>query len=158
MEIEKLAQIIKGKVEAHRKQRVNVSVKKEDLLGTLHSLKLLGFNQLTLITAVDWINESQFDVVYILYSSAERIVTIVKSRIPRENAEIETVEDLYPNAHKYEVELTEMFGIKVRGNQDSGKPFILENWHEIPPMRKDFDSIKYATEHYEARHKEVTNE
>jgi NADH-quinone oxidoreductase subunit C len=158
MEIERLSQFIKGTVKQKREQRIDIKVDSLDIVSTLHSLKLVGFNQLTLITAVDWIKERQFEVVYILYSNAQKVVTIIKTLIPRENSEIETIEDLYPNAHKYEVELTEMFGIKVRGNPDSGKPFILENWHEIPPMRKDFDSIKYATEHYEARHREETNE
>jgi len=158
MEIERLSQFIKGTVKQKREQRIDIKVDSLDIVSTLHSLKLVGFNQLTLITAVDWIKERQFEVVYILYSNAQKVVTIIKTLIPRENSEIETIEDLYPNAHKYEVELTEMFGIKVRGNPDSGKPFILENWHEITPMRKDFDSIKYATEHYEARHREETNE
>ncbi|MGB9694515.1 MAG: NADH-quinone oxidoreductase subunit C [Caldisericaceae bacterium] len=158
MEIEKLREILKGKIEVKREQRVEIKVDSADIVSTLHSLKLIGFNQLTLITAVDWIDEQQFEVVYILYSSFDKVVAIVKARTSRENAEVETVEDLYPNAHKYEVEITEMFGIRVRGNEDSGKPFILENWQDIPPMRKDFDSIKFATEHYEARHKEETNE
>lgn len=158
MEIERLRQFIKGTVEQKREQRIDIRVDSSDIVSTLHSLKLFGFNQLTLVTAVDWIKEQQFEVVYIIYSNTQKVVAIIKARIPRENSEIETIEDLYPNAHKYEVELTEMFGIKVRGNPDSGKPFILENWKEIPPMRKDFDSIKYATEHYEARHREEANE
>jgi NADH-quinone oxidoreductase subunit C len=158
MEIKQLNQIVKGTVTIKRPQRIDVKVDSADLLSALHSLKLFGFNQLTLATAVDWIDEQQFEVVYILYSNAQKVVGIVKARIPRGNPEIETIEDIYPNAHKYEVELTEMFGIKVRGNPDSGKPFLLENWQDIPPMRKDFDSIKYVTEHYEARHKEVTSD
>ncbi len=158
MEIERLNQVIRGTVEVKRKQRVDIIVDNADIVSALHSLKLFGFNQLTLVTAVDWIEEQQFEVVYVLYSNAQKVVAIVKARIPRENPEIETIEDLYPNANKYEVELTEMFGIKVRGNPDSGKPFLLENWHDLPPMRKDFDSIKYATEHYEARHRKENND
>jgi NADH-quinone oxidoreductase subunit C len=158
MEMRDLGQIIKGSVTVQRPQRIHVNVAAADLLSTVHSLKLSGFNQLTLLTAVDWIDEQQFEVVYLLYSRTEKVVAIVKARIPRGDPEVETIEDLYPNAHKYEVELTEMFGIKVRGNADSGKPFLLENWQDLPPMRKDFDSIKYAGEHYEARHKEVTSD
>ncbi|MGB9666450.1 MAG: NADH-quinone oxidoreductase subunit C [Candidatus Cryosericum sp.] len=158
MEIKDIERVVKGSVIAKRSQRLSIKVESADLVSTVHSLKLLGFNQLTLVTAVDWIDEQQFEVVYLLSSHAENVVAIVKTRIPRESAEIETIEDLYPNAHKYEVELTEMFGIRVRGNADSGKPFMLENWQDLPPMRKDFDSIKYAGEHYEARHKEVTSD
>ena len=158
MEMRDIEQIIKGSVTVQRPQRIRINVESADLLSTVHSLKLSGFNQLTLLTAVDWIDEQQFEVVCLLYSHTERVVAIVKTRIPRDNPEIETIEDLYPNAHKYEVELTEMFGIRVRGNADSGKPFMLENWQDIPPMRKDFDSIKFASEHYEARHKEVTSD
>ena len=36
------------------------------------------------------------------------------------------------------------------GNPDL-KPLILENWKEMPPMRKDFDPQKYSNEHFPDR-------
>lgn len=138
-----------------RKQRIIVKVDQKSFASALNTLKSLSFNRLNILTAVDFIKEKEFEIVAILHSDENKVIAIVKTRIPRDNPSIETITNIYPNAYKYEVEITEMFGIKVLGNPDSGKEFILEGWKELPPLRKDFDSIKYATEHYESRNVEV---
>jgi NADH-quinone oxidoreductase subunit C len=150
--IEKIKQIEGAEVTIRRENRVFVDVPKSKLISALYGMKLLGFNQLSIMSAVDRISEDEFEVFYVLYSYKDKINSIVRTRIPRNSAVIETADKIYPPAHTYERELTEMFGIKVEGNSDSGKPFILENWKEQPPMRKDFDSIGYVNKHYEFRH------
>lgn len=141
-----------------RKQRYSITVKKEEYVSVLSLFKSNGFNQLTFITAVDWQNENEFEIVSNLYSHEYKVNVFVKTRIPRINPVIETITNIYPVAYKYEVELSEMFGIKVEGNNDAGKPFLLENWKDLPPLRKDFNSISYAIEHYQARHQEEKND
>ncbi|MEF3245061.1 MAG: NADH-quinone oxidoreductase subunit C [Caldisericaceae bacterium] len=138
-----------------RKQRIIVKVEGESFASALNALKGLSFNRLNILTAVDFIKEKEFEIVAILHSDENKVIAIVKTRIPRDNPSIETITNIYPNAYKYEIEMSEMFGIKVLGNPDSGKEFVLEDWKDLPPLRKDFDSIKYATEHYESRNVEV---
>lgn len=153
--VEEIKKVIKGEVIEKNPKRIIIKVDYPAFVTTLNALKGLSFERLTHYTAVDFIKENQFEIVAILNSAQNKLVAIVKTRIPREDATIETITNIYPNAFKYEVELTEMFGIKVLGNPDSGKPFILEGWSDLPPLRKDFDSIKYATDHYESRNVEV---
>jgi NADH-quinone oxidoreductase subunit C len=153
--VEEIKRVVVGEVVEKRPQRIIVKVEKENFASTLNALKALSFNRLNLLTAVDFIKENQFEIVALVYSDEKKVMTIVKTRIPRDNPEIETLIHIYPNAFKYEVELGEMFGIRVIGNPDSMKPFVLEGWSDLPPLRKDFDSIKYATEHYESRNVEV---
>ncbi len=150
--VEGLKKIEGATVFQRRENLVFVDVPKDKLIKALYDAKLLGFNQLSILSAVDRIEENEFEIFYVLYSYKEKINAVVRARIPRDNPEIETAEKIYPPAHTYERELTEMFGIKVVGNNDSGKPFILENWKDKPPMRKDFDSIRYVNTHYEFRH------
>ncbi|BAL80540.1 NADH-quinone oxidoreductase subunit C [Caldisericum exile] len=153
--VEEIKSVVKGKIFEKRPQRIIIEVKKDAFSSTLNALKGLSFNRLTLFTAVDFIKENQFEIVALVYSDERKVLAIVKTRIPRETPEIETITNIYPNAFKYEVEMGEMFGIRVVGNPDSMKPFVLEGWGDLPPLRKDFDSIKYATEHYESRNVEV---
>jgi len=153
--VEEIKKIVKGEVIEKRPQRIVIKVAKENFASTLNALKSLSFNRLNLLTAVDFIKDNQFEIVALVYSDEKKDMAIVKVRIDRDNPEIETLINIYPNAYKYEVELGEMFGIKVIGNPDSMKPFVLEGWSDLPPLRKDFDSIKYATEHYESRSVEV---
>ena len=149
---------INGKVTVSKGNKIFVDVEYDLLIDTLYHMKLIGFNQLSIFTAVDRIAENQFELVYVLYDNKEKLNCIVRSRIPRNNPSIETVEKIYPVAHTYERELSEMFGVKVKGNTDSGKPFILENWKDKPPMRKDFDSIEYVHSKFVFRHSEGKDE
>ncbi len=146
------------KVTVQRENRIFVDVDKDRVIGTLYSLKLMGFHQLSVQNAVDWIKEGEFEVFYVLYSHQYKVNVIVRTRVDRDNPIMETAEKIYPSAHTWEREITEMFGIKFKGNDESGKPFILENWKEIPPLRKDFDSVKYCNEHFVFRHSEEGNE
>ncbi len=150
--VEKLKQLPDSTVTVKRENRIFVDVPKDKLISTLYSTKLMGFNQLSIMSAIDRISDNEFELFYVLYSYKEKVNCIVRTRIPRDNPVIETADKIYPPAHAYERELTEMFGIKVEGNADSGKPFILENWNDKPPLRKDFDSLTYVNEHYEFRH------
>jgi NADH-quinone oxidoreductase subunit C len=65
-------------------------------------------------------------------------------RFPREGAEVESVFNLWLQAETYEQEINEMFGIHFPGSPRQGIPFILEGWNDIPPMRREFDTLAYC--------------
>ncbi len=158
-----LVERIKGidgvEVTVQRHNRVFVDVDKDRVIDTLYYMKnVLNITQLSFMNVVDRINEGKFEIFYVLYEREEKINVIVRVWIDRDNPVIDTADKIYPPAHNWEREVAEMFGIKVEGNEDAGKPFILENWKDMPPMRKDFDSVKYCNEHYVFRHSEDENE
>jgi len=107
---------------------------------------------LALISCVDWIEENQFELVYILtpymqsneeYTNREKVHLIVKTRISRENPQFETVIGIFLNAEPCEREIHELFGIIFEGHKRL-TPLFLDRWKEIPPFRKDFDTRKYV--------------
>ena len=51
---------------------------------------------------------------------------------------------IFPGCKYYEREAHEFFGIKFPGNPDYEKQLILEEWDDLPPMRKDFDPRAYS--------------
>ena len=156
--LERIKQLNITKVNVQRENRIFVDTEKDKLISVLYGMKLIGFNQLSIMSAVDRIKDNEFELFYVLYNYKEKVNAIVRTRIPRDNPVIETADKIYPPAHTYERELTEMFGISVSGNPDSGKPFILENWKDKPPMRKDFDSVEYVDKHFVFRNPEGKNE
>lgn len=156
--VDKIKELDATKVTVRRENRIFVDTEKDKLISVLYEMKLIGFNQLSIMSAIDRIKDNEFELFYVLYNYKEKVNAIVRTRIPRDNPVIETADKIYLPAHTYERELTEMFGIAVNGNPDAGKPFILENWNNIPPMRKDFDSVGYVDEHFEFRHPEGKNE
>ena len=121
------------------------------LTRRIEELRGDGHVQLTLLTATDWLEEGEFEVSYLLTDPVGCRTVVLGVRIPRETPELPTVSDVWPQAVTYEQELNEMFGIRFEGSPRQGVPFILEGWKDMPPMRRDFDTLKYSVEHYEDR-------
>ena len=129
-----------------------VTAKKERVLSILAYLKDVGFDHLALVSCVDWIDEGEFELVYILspymkndetYTGKEKLQVILKARIPRGKPEFQTVTHIFENAEPYERELHELYGISFEGHKRL-IPLFLEREYEIPPFRKDFDTRKYV--------------
>jgi NADH-quinone oxidoreductase subunit C len=132
--------------------RLIVNVKEVHCLTVLRFLKDRSFDHLALISCIDWIEDKQFELVYILTgymqsdeknTGLERLHLIVKTRIPRENPLFETVTSIFFNAEPYEREIHELYGVKFAGHKRL-TPLFLEREYEIPPFRKDFDTRKYV--------------
>ena len=130
-------------VEFPEANRMVVRTKQENLLPVLKLLKSEGFRQLKAISCVDWIEEKEFELVYHLSSLNSPLHIMVKVRVEREDAQIETIIKIFENAQVYEREIHELFGVKFRGNPNLS-PLFLENWRSIPPFRKDFDTREYV--------------
>ncbi len=127
----------------------------DTIAGMLHYIQSLGFEHMSNLTCVDWLEENRFDVTYNLWSYKYKIQATVKAGIDRGEPKIPTVMDVWPQAQAYEQEIHEMFGVDFIGNPDLSSLF-LHNWKDIPPLRKDFDTEAYSKEAYGAqRNKEV---
>jgi len=139
-------------VVAERDTELSVRVNKESVVSALSFLKGAGYEHLALVSCVDWIEEGEFELVYILssymptdeaYTDREKRKLIVKARIPRDKPEFQTVTDLFPIAEPYERELHELYGVRFEGHRRL-LPLLLEREYEIPPFRKDFDTREYV--------------
>ncbi|RLE45368.1 NADH-quinone oxidoreductase subunit C, partial [Candidatus Woesearchaeota archaeon] len=125
----------------------SVGIKKEQNISVLAYLQLLDFKELALLTAVDWIDDGEFEIVYNLFSYSRNQQILVKTRIKRNKPNIQSIVNLWETAEMYERDTHEFFGINFIGN-DKLIPLFLHNWLDIPPMRKDFDSLAYSDEVY----------
>jgi len=131
-----------------REKRVIVSLPKDSLFSLIAFMKEQGFQHLSFITCLDWIEEGEFELVYHLASYEDGIHAIVKTRIDRADPVYLSIIPLFEHAQTYEREIHEMFGVEFTGN-DRLTPFLLANWQEIPPMRKDFDTQEYSERMFE---------
>jgi NADH-quinone oxidoreductase subunit C len=132
--------------------RIFVNLKKDQVLAVLRFLKDRRFDHLALVSCVDWIEEDEFELVYILtrymqddeeHTSQKGLHLIVKARISRQSPELETATGIFSNAEPYEREIHELFGIKF-SRHPRLTPLFLERDYEIPPFRKDFDTRIYV--------------
>ncbi|WP_088885285.1 NADH-quinone oxidoreductase subunit C [Thermococcus gorgonarius] len=126
-----------------RERRVEFKVPAERIHEFLE-LASEKFEMLMQISTVDWLKEGEFELVYQLWSVSEGVHAFVRTRVPRENAKLPTVMDIWPVAETYEREAHEFFGIIFEGNPRLG-PFILEpREYEKHPLRKDFNTLSYV--------------
>ncbi len=148
-----------SEIEYQRKNLTFLTIDKENVVQLLAYLRdYEGFNHFVLMTAVDWIEDGLFQLTYILNSSEKKVDLGIRTKIFREKAEMITVHHLWNQVATYQRELNEMFGINFPGSPRVDESFILEGWDEIPPMRRDFDTKKYAEETFFPRPGRSTND
>lgn len=127
--------------------RIVLKVSAQASHEVLSLLKDLGFEHLSDVTGTDYIKDGEFEIAYHLWSHAKKIRAIQKIRISRESPVVKSIVDLWPGAQIHEREDHELFGIDFVGNPDLS-PLFLEDWKEIPPFRKDFDTREYVKRRY----------
>ncbi|QEP44657.1 NADH-quinone oxidoreductase subunit C [Ectothiorhodospiraceae bacterium BW-2] len=129
-----------------------VSAEPDQLRSLLTYLRdQCGFTHLVLLTAVDWLEQGQFQLTYLLNNRAEAKDLGIRVLLDRNQPLMESIHTLWPTAATYQRELKEMFGIDFPGSPRLDEEFILEGWNDIPPYRRDFDTLKYAAEQYAER-------
>ncbi len=143
------------RISTPEENRLVISVKKDSVLSVLKFLKDQGYEHLALVSCVDWIEEKEFELVYILsaymkeedagHTEKEKINIIIKTRISRETPDFFTVIPIFKTAEPYERELHELYGIHFEGHPRQ-TPLFLERDYKIPPFRKDFDTRNYVKE------------
>ena len=126
------------------KYQVSFEVKKEDVHSLLTLLKTSGWIQLSYLSAVDWPLDNEFELVYIVFNWDKPVHIQIRARVDRDAPKINSILPIYPGCKYYEREAHEFFGIKFPGNPDHELQLILEEWDDIPPMRKDFDPRAYS--------------
>ncbi len=95
------------------------------------------FDFLRAIAGMDFPNENEFELVYLLFSYVHRHRFTVKTRIPRNAPRIATVEGVWPAANWHEREAYDLFGIEFEGHSDLRRLLLPDDWVGYP-LRKDY--------------------
>lgn len=138
-------------IEQKDKRLFKIAIKKEEFLKTLSFISSSSnFITLSQIACADWIEDEVFTLNYILTNQERNKNLMVELQIPREESRLPTLLNFFPQAEVMERDLHEMYGIDFIGNPTL-YDFALENWKEIPPLRREFDTLAYVNEHFDFR-------
>jgi NADH-quinone oxidoreductase subunit C len=136
-----------------------ISVPKENAVESVMWMRDRGgFTHLVMISCVDRIEDGVFELVYLLNNPGERIDIGICVEIARDGATMESMHHLWAGVRVYQRELREMFGIDFPDSPGVEEPMILEGWDDIPPMRRDFDTLEYAERTYYPREGRSTSD
>ena len=141
-----------GEITEKRPDLAFITVPREQLRALLlHLRDQEGFTHLVILTAVDWIEDDLFQLTYLLCDRKRARDIGLRVMLPRATASMESIHDIWPTAATYQRELREMFGISFPDSPRVDEDFILEGWREIPPYRRDFDTLAYSNETFAPR-------
>ena len=98
-----------------------------------------AFDLLSAETAVDYYPQTnpRFHMVYIFYSTRNKIYLTFRAALNGEDPRIDTMETVFPNANWREREIWDLFGIHFNGHSDLRRLLLPPNW-EGHPLRKDY--------------------
>ena len=130
-----------------RKEHAYLTVQKNQAIPLITHLRdYEKFTHFVLLTAVDWLENGEFQLTYILNNPFKKLNLAIRVMISRENATMTSAHHLWEQVKTYQRELKEMYGIDFPGSPGVNDQFILEGWDGIPPYRRDFDTKKYSEE------------
>ena len=116
-------------------------IKPEDLLGIAAALRddaNLRFDMLCNLHGVD--TTERFEVVYSIASTINKTRLDFKFSLPYENAEVESVQEIWPGANWHEREMWELYGINVKNHDNLTRFLLPDDWDQGYPLRKDWDA------------------
>lgn len=119
---------------------INCNISSTDLIAITNQLRHedeFNFDYLFCLTCIDW--KTHLTMVYHLSSTTHHHNIVLKSKLDRENPQIETVSHIWRTAEFHEREVYEMFGVNFLNHPDLRLLILPDGWDGKNPMRKDFE-------------------
>lgn len=121
-------------------------IKAETLLSFTHAIRdELGFDYLSMITAVDFYPEDQIDLVYLVYRTTGGPGILFKVETSRTNPQVDSLCSIFPGAEFQEREVQDMFGVVFADHPDPRRILLWEGFEGFP-LRKDWTEPLYEEE------------
>jgi len=141
-----------GEITEQRENLAFITVERAHLRALLlHLRDVEGYTHLVLLTAVDWLEEGELQLTYLLNNRALALDVGLRVRLPRDGTVMDSIHDIWPTAETYQRELREMFGIDFPGSPRVNDNFALEGWVDVPPYRRDFDTLEFSERNFAHR-------
>jgi NADH:ubiquinone oxidoreductase subunit C len=133
------------KVDYVRPRRVKVTATPEQVRDVaLFARDQLGFDHIGTVSGTDYIAHGEIEIIYFVGSLSrpgnEDLILAVAERPKRENPVVPSLVEVWPGAEYHERETYEMLGVNFQGHPDLRKLLLPEDWNDLPPLRKDYNS------------------
>jgi NADH-quinone oxidoreductase subunit C len=111
-------------------------IKKEGVLKVAEKVKEMGFDNLSVITGIDY--GDRFEVVYNFLSYSKKQNLVLKVVLAHENPEVDSLASVWKVADWLERETYDLVGIKFSGHPNLKRILLPDGWIGHP-LRKDYD-------------------
>ncbi len=104
-----------------------------------------GYDYLSSVTGVDYLQDDYIEVVYHLYRSTGGSAIVIKTRASREETTVPSLVPVYPGADFQEREAWDLMGIRFEGHPDLRRILMWEGF-QGHPLRKDWQEPFFEEE------------
>jgi NADH-quinone oxidoreductase subunit C len=111
-------------------------IKKEDILTVAGKVKKMGFDQLSVVTGIDY--QDRFEVIYNFFSYTRKENLVLKVILDHDAPEVESLASLWKGADWLERETYDLVGIRFINHPNLTRILLPEGW-KGHPLRKDYD-------------------
>ncbi|MFQ6106830.1 MAG: NADH-quinone oxidoreductase subunit C [Thermoplasmata archaeon] len=118
-----------------RKGMLRFFTNRERLQEVCIRLRDLGFEHISLISALDW--REHFECVYQIASYSNALLAEVHVKIPRDDPKVDSLVPVWPGANFHEREAYDMMGIVFKGHPNLTR-ILLPDDVTFYPLRKGF--------------------
>lgn len=116
---------------------LDLSLEPTQVIEAAKVLDAEGFT-IDMVTAVDWPDENQFELLYDFFHFHGPARVVVRTRIPRDQPVMPSLSAVYPGANWHERETAEFFGIDFTDHPNLIHLLLPEDFTGYP-LRKDFN-------------------
>jgi NADH-quinone oxidoreductase subunit C len=111
-------------------------INKDYLLKVAEKVNEMGFDNLSLITGIDY--RDRFEVVYNFLSYSKKQNLVLKVILDHANPEVASISSIWKVADWLERETYDLVGIKFSGHPNLKRILLPDGWMGHP-LRKDYD-------------------
>jgi NADH:ubiquinone oxidoreductase subunit D/NADH:ubiquinone oxidoreductase subunit C len=105
----------------------------------------IGYDYLASLTAVDYIQDGYFEVVYHLRKTTGGSPLVCSVQVPRDNPVVPSLYEIYPGADFQEREVWDLMGVQFEGHPDLRRILLWEGF-DGHPLRKDWKEPYFEAE------------
>src|SRR5438445_9062636 len=130
-------------VEYVREKRLKVTTTPEKIKEVAFFVRdELGFDHISCVSGTDWIAKNEIEVIYFVGSVSkpgqEAIIVALAERPKRDNPDVPTLIDVWPDAEYHERETHGMPGVDFARHANAKQLLVPEAARAIPPLRKAY--------------------
>jgi NADH-quinone oxidoreductase subunit C len=114
-----------------------LGIGRDTLIETAREIKEIGFDRLGMVTAVD--RDEFFTLVYRLQSRSLSSAIFMKTKVPHDDARVDSLVDVWPAANWQEREVYDLFGVVFEGHPDLRRILLPADFMGHP-LRKDYEN------------------
>jgi NADH-quinone oxidoreductase subunit C len=111
-------------------------IKKESLLKVAEKVEEMGFDNLSLITGIDY--RDRFEVIYNFLSYSKKQSLVLKVVLDHKDPEVASLSSIWKVADWLERETYDLVGIKFSGHPNLKRILLPDGWIGHP-LKKDYD-------------------